>query len=476
MLFSSLTFLFIFLPIVLILYNTIGRRRIVMQNTILLIASLFFYAWGEPRFILIMMLSIVINYIFAILISDSVNYRKLFLIIDIVLNLSLLYVFKYLNFTIYNLDKFVFGGGVLPQTNIMLPIGISFFTFQAMSYVIDVYRKDVKVQRNLFYVALYVSFFPQLIAGPIVRYTDIEERIYDRKVTSTNFQEGIRLFIIGLSKKVIIANNLAIIADGAFSNSGDGNLDSTCLAWLGAICYAFQIYFDFDGYSEMAIGLGKMFGFDFPRNFIYPYRAKTITEFWKYNHISLSTWFRDYVYIPLGGSRVSKKRWIINILLVWALTGIWHGANWIFLIWGLCYGIILIFEKEVKISERINNGLFSFIYRIFTLSLLFILNGIFFKNLGVESTINIIHSLFGGAERFIDNLTVEYICEYKVILIISTIYAFSGFFKLSEKIKDYKAGEVAIDIISPIIYIILFIVSVSYLVIGAYNPFIYFNF
>lgn len=287
MVFSSLTFLFIFLPSVIFLYYTVFRKSIVAQNGLLLISSLLFYAWGEPRFAIVMIFSIFVNYVCGLLISKYADKKKLFLIIDIIFNLALLYVFKYLNFTIYNINQLF--GNVVPQTSIVLPIGISFFTFQAMSYVIDVYRGDVKVQNNPFYVALYISFFPQLIAGPIVRYTDIEERINERHVTSDTLYEGIRLFIIGLSKKVLIANNLALITDGAFSGSEGGTLPSAALAWLGAICYALQIYFDFDGYSEMAIGLGKMFGFDFPRNFIYPYRAATISEFWRYNHISFAT-------------------------------------------------------------------------------------------------------------------------------------------------------------------------------------------
>lgn len=473
MVFSSLTFLFIFLPSVIFLYYTVFRKSIVAQNGLLLISSLLFYAWGEPRFAIVMIFSIFVNYVCGLLISKYADKKKLFLIIDIIFNLALLYVFKYLNFTIYNINQLF--GNVVPQTSIVLPIGISFFTFQAMSYVIDVYRGDVKVQNNPFYVALYISFFPQLIAGPIVRYTDIEERINERHVTSDTLYEGIRLFIIGLSKKVLIANNLALITDGAFSGSEGGTLPSAALAWLGAICYALQIYFDFDGYSEMAIGLGKMFGFDFPRNFIYPYRAATISEFWRYNHISLSTWFRDYVYIPLGGSRVNKRRWMLNVMTVWTLTGVWHGANWIFLLWGLCYGIILIIEKEFIF--KMNYGrLFRIFYRGCTLVMLFILNGVFFRDLGVSATKNVLLSMFGGADKLIDNLAIQYICEYKVILIIGIIYAFAGFQQLAKLVRSSDKGTMVLDIATPTIYFFLLLASISYLVIGAYNPFIYFNF
>jgi len=344
-----------------------------------------------------------------------------------------------------------------------------------MSYVIDVYRGTVKVQKNLLYVALYISFFPQLIAGPIVRYSDIEEKLIERNVSAESFAYGIKQFIIGLSKKVIIANNLAVVTDAAFDGISHGTV-SMSYAWLGAVCYALQIYFDFDGYSEMAIGLGKMFGFDFPRNFNYPYRAKSISEFWKYNHISLSSWFKDYLYIPLGGSRKGHRIWIRNLFIVWALTGIWHGASWTFLIWGVAYFVLLFMEKELDVAEKIkNNIIMRFLYRIFSLVCLFILNGVLFRNIGIENTKLYLLSMFTCNGGIIDNNTIQYLCEYKFILLFAVFYAFAVFYKMKLHIKGKKIDD-AVDMVSPIIYIILFWISVSYLVIGAYNPFIYFNF
>lgn len=469
MLFSSLIFLFAFLPIVLVLYYTVFRKSIRLQNLLLLIASIFFYAWGEPKFVFVMMASIIMNYTWAILV-DRYEYKKRTIFLAVATNLGLLFVFKYLNFTVSNIDHFF--GNIFPQTDIALPIGISFFTFQAMSYVIDVYRGDTKVQRNILYVALYISFFPQLIAGPIVRYTDIESKLETRKVSFDDFTVGTKKFLIGLSKKVIIANNLAIITDAAFDSIEGGYL-SLCFAWLGAITYALQIYFDFDGYSEMAIGLGKMFGFHFPENFIYPYRSKSIHEFWKYNHISLCTWFRDYVYIPLGGSRRGKLVWMRNMFIVWALTGIWHGASWTFLIWGLAYFVLLVIEKELKIPECFKRG--GFLYRAFTLVCLFVLNGVFFRDIGAENTTRYLISMFSLKGGLFDNLAMQYILEYKVIIVVAIIYAFAGFYLLRKSLSHSKLNSL-VEIISPIVYIALFFVSISYLAIGAYNPFIYFNF
>lgn len=470
MLFSSLIFLFAFLPIVLFLYYIVFRKSIRLQNVLLFITSIFFYAWGEPKFVFVMMASVVMNYVWALLVARYQAYKKKIIPFAVVSNLGLLFVFKYLNFTVSNIDHFF--GDILPQTEIVLPIGISFFTFQAMSYVIDVYRGDAKVQKNILYVALYISFFPQLIAGPIVRYTDIESKLAERKISFEDFSVGTRKFLIGLSKKVIIANNLAMITDAAFENVESGYL-SLCFAWLGAAAYALQIYFDFDGYSGMAIGLGKMFGFHFPENFIYPYRAKSIHEFWKYNHISLCTWFRDYVYIPLGGSRRGKLVWVRNMFIVWVLTGIWHGASWTFLIWGLAYFVLLVIEKELKLPERLKHmGIF---YQIFTLVCLFILNGVFFRDVGSENTTRYLLSMFSVKGGAFDDLAMQYILEYKVIIITAVIYAFAGFYLLRNKLSHSKINSL-IEVICPIVYAVLFFISVSYLAIGAYNPFIYFNF
>ena len=346
MVFSSVIFLWGFLPLTLLLYYTIGRK---CKNVMLLLASLFFYAWGEPRFVLIMMGSILVNWGGALLFhrKEGKGDRAL-LILLLVLNLGLLFVYKYVNFIVSNINA-VAKSFQLGPTGITLPIGISFFTFQALSYVIDVYRGDAKAQKNPLNVALYISLFPQLIAGPIVRYRDFEPEIRDRKTSMEDFTEGIIRFLIGLGKKVLLANTLALFADQAFGQTGTAGLTAAG-AWIGAFGYALQLYFDFSGYSDMAIGLGRMFGFHFNENFNYPYRSLSVTEFWRRWHISLSSWFRDYVYIPLGGNRSGNP--IRNLLIVWVLTGIWHGANWTFIVWGLMYFVALALERTLRIGER----------------------------------------------------------------------------------------------------------------------------
>ena len=377
MLFSSLTFLIIFLPVLLVIYYLIKEKY---RNYILLIFSLIFYSWGEPKYILLMIISIIINYIMALLIDKFRKNSKSLLILTIIINIGLLIFFKYSNFFITTFNDLT--NNNLKLLNIALPIGISFYTFQILSYVIDVYRKKVEVQNNIFLLGTYISFFPQLIAGPIVRYQSIEKQLKSRKHSVEKFSNGLRRFIIGLGKKVIIANNVAIIADTIFNTNNVGNY-SYLVIIIGLISYTIQIYFDFSGYSDMAIGLGKMFGFEFDENFNYPYMAISITDFWSRWHISLSTWFKDYVYIPLGGNKCSKLKWIRNFLTVWLLTGLWHGASWNFVIWGLFYGIILLLEKMYfgKILDKLPiliRWLFSFmiiniawlIFRIEDLSLL----------------------------------------------------------------------------------------------------------
>ena len=341
MVFSSLIFLFFFLPAVLFCYYIVPQNFIRVRNAVLLLFSLFFYFYGEPRLIGILILSILMNYLFGL--SMRSTYRKPLLILCVIANLSLLGVFKYLNFFISSADS-LFGLGI-PVPDIVMPIGISFYTFQALSYVIDVYRREVPPQHDLFSLALYVSMFPQLIAGPIVRYHDVNVQLAVRKHSFAQFSEGTSRFLFGLSKKVLLSNVFAQIADGVFKYAP--NELSAAGAWMGAIGYTLQIYFDFSGYSDMAIGLGKMFGFEFLENFNYPYISKSVTEFWRRWHISLSTWFRDYVYIPLGGNRCSPARHIFNLLAVWTLTGFWHGANWTFMAWGLYFGVLLILDKEI---------------------------------------------------------------------------------------------------------------------------------
>ena len=339
MLFSSLVFLIVFLPIVLFGYYVLFRKWRPAQNIFLLLASLVFYAWGEPKFVFVMIASILFNWLMGLL-ADRHRARKklagLWIVLDVAGNLGLLFVFKYLMFALNNVNTLF--GTALPVPQIALPIGISFFTFQAMSYVIDVYRGDGQVQKNPLYVGLYISLFPQLIAGPIVRYQTVADEIQNRKETWADFADGVQRFLIGFLKKVLLANTMAIIADGVFDSQ-----KPVCAAAsaLGLIAYTLQIYYDFGGYSDMGIGLGRMFGFHFLENFDYPYISTSITEFWRRWHISLGTWFRDYVYIPLGGSRVKKPRLVLNLFVVWMLTGIWHGANWTFVAWGFLYFVLL---------------------------------------------------------------------------------------------------------------------------------------
>lgn len=351
MLFASTTFLFLFLPAVLIIYYGLLRKSLLLKNLFLTIVSLLFYAWGEPKFVIVMLLSITANWFFGVGVAKYMETNrklaKAVVAAAVVLNLSTLFVFKYLSFTAGVVSD-IFGINS-PVGQIALPIGISFFTFQAMSYVIDVYRGQGTYQKNIINVGLYIACFPQLIAGPIVRYETVAYEIENRKETVDDLLDGFARFVVGMSKKVLIANNLAVCADSIFGAVGDLTVAAS---WLGAVCYAFQIFFDFSGYSDMAIGLGRMFGFHYLENFNYPYISRSITEFWRRWHISLGTWFRDYVYIPLGGNRGSKLRMVFNIFMVWLLTGIWHGANWTFLIWGLMYFVLLIVEKFTGINKR----------------------------------------------------------------------------------------------------------------------------
>ncbi len=401
MVFSSTTFLFIFLPIVLaIYYNPIIKNR-TFKNVFLLIASLLFYAWGEPVFVFVMIVSIVINWFLAIMINkDEIN-KKTYLIVAIIYNVGLLFLFKYLSFILKNI-------GLLLNTdtlniNITLPIGISFFTFQMLSYILDVYHKKAKVQKNVLYVGLYVSLFPQLIAGPIVRYETIANEIDNRKESFYEFTKGIYRFVYGLAKKVLISNYVAMIADNVFRNAEISQI-SVLTAWIGIIAYTLQIYFDFSGYSDMAIGLGRMFGFHFNENFNYPYIATSIKDFWRRWHISLSTWFRDYVYIPLGGNRVSKKRHLFNLFVVWLLTGIWHGANWTFIIWGLYYYVLLVIEEHVIFNKK--NKILPHIYTMF-----FVMIGwVIFRVENLEMLFTYLSYMFGiNSVALVDNMAIDYI-------------------------------------------------------------------
>jgi Predicted membrane protein involved in D-alanine export len=473
MLFSSTIFLFIFLPVVLGLYYTLLRKYVILQNFLLLIASLLFYAWGEPHFVFAMLFSILMNYFFSKEIGiSSLQLRRFWMIISVLFNIGVLCIFKYLNFIIDNLNRLF--GDVLPKANISLPIGISFFTFQAMSYVIDVYKEKVKPQ-SLFNVALYISFFPQLVAGPIVRYEVIGDKLYSREYSIEQITEGIEKFIIGLGKKVIISNQMALVADTAFNAVSSGEDISIVFSWLGAFAYTLQIYFDFDGYSQMAIGLGKMFGFDFPENFDYPYIAKSITEFWRRWHISLSTWFRDYLYIPLGGSRVdSTGKHIRNLLIVWLATGIWHGANWTFVLWGFIYFVLLVFEKYTSVYRCVQKTPI-FIQQIYTMFFV-IMAWVLFRAETLTLAKDYLFNMLGKSNIFVDRYAIEYIGEYKIFFIFAILYSLAVFKHIKERAEKRVGLQRIIYVLTPVTCILIFAISVTYLVTGGYNPFIYFNF
>ena len=472
MLFSSTVFLFLFLPAVIFCYYVIFRKSRKLQNLFLVFASLFFYAWGEPKFVLVMLLSIFMNWAFGLGISrcktNNEKLAKLIIALTVVFNLSILFVFKYLNFTADNINA-LFSADIHIKS-IALPIGISFFTFQAMSYVIDVYRGNGEVQKNIFNVALYISFFPQLIAGPIVRYETVAKQINDRIETKEDFFEGFSRFLIGFSKKVLLANSFAIIADRIFDGFAEGQSLSVMSAWLGAICYTLQIFYDFSGYSDMAIGLGRMFGFHFLENFDYPYISTSITEFWRRWHISLGTWFRDYVYFPLGGSRVKKPRLVFNLFVVWLLTGIWHGANWTFIVWGLMYFILLVIEKLTGFYKTDKRGAKPFLW---IYSMLFVVLGwVIFRSPDITSAAGYILFMFGKTGEFIDPAFAVNIRQVSVYLLFGVVFSFPVIRKIKEKTKE----NTVTDIVYIVLMTALFILSLASIVSSSYNPFIYFNF
>jgi len=461
MVFSGITFLFYFLPIVLALYYIAPNKY---KNIVLLASSLFFYFYGEPTYVIIMIASIVFTYIFGILMNKYKKYSKLFLILSICVSIGILIYFKYTNFLIQNINLWL--KNKIDFIYVVLPIGISFYTFQLISYIIDVYRGEARVQKNVLKLAMYISLFPQLIAGPIVRYTTIEEQIENREYSFSKFSQGVKRFLVGLGKKVLIANVLGQLAS-IFLSSND---TSTLFYWLYAVAIMLQIYFDFSGYSDMAIGLGKMFGFEFLENFNYPYIATSITDFWRRWHISLSTWFRDYIYIPLGGNRVSKIKWFRNILVVWFLTGMWHGAAWNFIIWGLYFGILLILEKVFlgKYLEKLP----KFILRIYVL-LIVMISFIIFNGEGVANIFQNIGGLFGiTSSSLVSAESIYYFKSYFIVLIVAIIGATPFMKNLANNEKLHKV----INILEPIFLVILLVVSTSYIIDSSFNPFLYFRF
>ncbi len=427
MVFSSITFIFYFLPIVLAIYYIVPHK---FKNIVLLVASLLFYFYGEPKYVITMVISIIITYIFGILINKYRKYDKIFLILSIFINVGILVYFKYTNFIIQNINLWL--SKKIDFIYVALPIGISFYTFQLISYIVDVYRKDVDVQKNFFNLAMYISLFPQLIAGPIVRYSTIEKQITQRTHTFLKFSIGVRRFIVGLGKKVLIANVLGELCS-VFLNSND---NSVLFYWLYAIANMLQIYFDFSGYSDMAIGLGKMFGFEFTENFNYPYISSNVREFWKRWHISLSSWFRDYIYIPLGGNRVSTIKWVRNILIVWFLTGLWHGAAWNFIVWGIYFGIILIIEKIFL--NKISNKVPIFLSRICTL-LIIMISFIIFSGEGIEEIVRNIEGLVAvKTNYFATKESIYYFKSYFIIIIVGILGSTPIFRNITKTEKFHK--------------------------------------
>lgn len=477
MLFPSVEFIFAFLPIVLTVYFILLRRNVLLKNIWLFAASLFFYAFGEGSFILLMLGEILLDYLLALFLNRSQKRwaRRALLSIAIISNIGILGIFKYASFVcvdILHLPPDAIG----IATDIHLPLGISFFTFQALSYVLDVYMGKVDATGSFLNVGLYVSFFPQLVAGPIVRFTDIADAINNRKESIDGFSSGVVRFLIGLSKKVLIANNMALVADAAWKLIiGDRLEASVAMAWLGAISYTLQIYFDFSGYSDMAIGLGKIFGFDFPENFKHPYIATSLTEFWRRWHISLSSWFRDYVYIPLGGSRRGEARTYINLMIVWLLTGIWHGANYTFVVWGLLYGILLMMEKVLSGHNAIRKQsliqrIFGHLYTMIVVTLAWVI----FRSDSINDAVIYILGMFGrGSGKLVDRVFVAYlkqnICFYIPAIIGCMPILESLEIKFGEKNPIYNVAFGATVLAG-------FVISVSYIINNGYNPFIYFNF
>ncbi len=468
MVFSSPVFLFLYLPLVLMVYYATPLK---WRNGVLLLVNLVFYAWGEPIFILVMVASILIDYTHGLLVErckakDNDKGARMAVASSVVFNLALLFFFKYWDFIAQNLSAI--GLNFMPVLGVGLPIGISFYTFQTMSYTIDVYRGDAKAQRNIVSFGTFVTLFPQLIAGPIIKYKDLDDQIRSRTYGSDRFASGVQIFVVGLAKKVLIANNVGMLWDVYKATP----VDSLTVggAWLGLMACTLQIYFDFSGYSDMAIGLGRMLGFEFMKNFNYPYISKSITEFWRRWHISLGSWFREYLYIPLGGNRVSKSRLFLNLMIVWAATGIWHGASWNFLLWGLYFGVLLILEKGflLKFLEKTP----AIVQHCYTMFLVLISWAIFsiedFSHLG-----GYLSALFGGAQGGLWNGEASYyLRSYLPMLLISAVAATPWITNLWNKLAWSKVKAVALTIL----LLGGLLISTAYLVDATYNPFLYFRF
>ena len=463
MLFSSIPFLYVFLPATLLLYFAAPRR---MKNAVLLLCSLVFYGWGEPKYLLLMLFSIAQGYLFGLLIEKYRGKTRstVFFWLSVSLSLLLLAYFKYADFF---LDSFRAVTGLpVPALQIALPIGISFYTFQILSYVVDVRRGDASAQKNPIDLAAYIAMFPQLIAGPIVRYTDVAAQLRTRTHTRAGTAAGTRRFVLGLAKKILIANVLGQLVQ-QFQTAQDPD---TLFHWLYAVGFMLQIYFDFSAYSDMAIGLGAIFGFTFPENFNYPYCSASITEFWRRWHISLGSWFRDYVYIPLGGSRVGKWKLLRNLLLVWAATGLWHGAAWNFVLWGLFYAVLLIAEKFALLPKLQKHPAIGRVY-----TLLFVLLGfVLFDAPSLSAAVSRIAGLFGGAGAGVESL--YYLRSYAVVLLLAVLGATPLPKRLLARLRKNRVCGVLLDVLEPIVLVALLALCTAYLIDGSFNPFLYFRF
>ena len=463
MVFASITFLYYFLPVFLILYFVVPKKY---KNLVLLLFSLIFYFYGEPKYILLMLIEVLFAYFMTL--SLEKNKSKSLLIVVVSFHLLLLCIFKYFNFIISNINS-IFSSNI-SLLNIVLPIGISFYTFQIISYEVDVYRGKVKVSKNLIEFMTYVFLFPQLIAGPIVRYESVNKELKSRKVTFDDFSSGVNRFVIGLFKKVVIANNI-----GELCNILVGSTEvSVLLYWVLGISYMLQIYFDFSGYSDIAIGIGKMIGFKFPENFNYPYIADSVTNFWRRWHMTLSSWFKDYVYIPLGGNRVSILKHIRNIFIVWMLTGLWHGASWNFIIWGLYFGVILIIEKYFlnKVLEKLPK-----VIRIIYTSFVVMISFIIFSSNNLDSAFTIIKGLFSFKSLSLsNNFILYYVKSYGFILIMGIIFSTPLIKNIIEKLRSKKILNNIINIIEVIVILLILLIVTSMLIDSSYNPFLYFRF
>lgn len=468
MLFSSITFIFMFLPIVCVTYLLSYKN---LRNYILLAASLVFYAWTEPHYLSIILFSIFVNYTGAYCISKSnkPHQRKLFLLITIIIDLELLFCFKYFNFAAEIINSAL--NANIGFIDMLLPIGISFYTFQSLSYVIDVYRKEVSPQYNIFNLALYICFFPQLVAGPIIKYHDIERQIDNRSENFNKVAYGVKRFIIGLAKKMLIADILGAVADKIFSQPVE-QFD-TLTAWIGAIAYSFQIFYDFAGYSDMAIGLGYIFGFKFLENFNYPYISKSITEFWRRWHISLSTWFKEYLYIPLGGNRVTKSRNYFNLLIVFLITGLWHGATWNFIVWGLWHGIFIIFEKITCWHKKEGNRCLKIAHHFYTI-LIVVVGWVIFRADTLPYAYSYVKNMFGLIKEH--HISYEYAYYVDNVEKLAFVVALFLSMPIFSKILVTKYSSNLYHILVNIWLLFLFVLSVAKIAASTYSPFIYFRF